>query len=124
MLTSEQIEKMTDDYLDLQIKELNEKELKEEKYINDTKKEIEYIFKHIKTNRHNYNFKFIEENDAMGNYNCVIDVQSEEYGLIIFNIHYYDDYSYIELMTSEQIQILKDYQKNKIEINDEEESEF
>ena len=56
MLTSEQIEKMTDDYLDLQIKELNEKELKEEKYINDTKKEIEYIFKHIKTNRQNYKF--------------------------------------------------------------------
>lgn len=123
MLSLEEIERMTDNYIDEQIKELNEREKKQNIEINELKKEINFIFKNLNSNIYEYNFKFFEEeNDQMGNYNCLILVSCESYSLYITNIYYTDEYDYINLMTLEQIKTLKDYQEQKNKDNQIEEN--
>lgn len=118
------INEREDRFLDLQIYEIIEQEKKDNLIINEYKKEINFIFKNL--NKYDYNFKFLEEeNDHMGNYNCLIIVECESYNTHITNIFYLNDYNFINLMTLEQIKILKDYQeKNNEKYNDENESEF
>lgn len=123
------IEEREDRFLDLQILELNENERQENRYIQQILKLKDYVFENL--NNEDFTFLFFEEeNDRFGNYNCLINVkkQKKDLYLNLKNIHYFDDYSNQNLMTKEEIQILKDYQKEKNQkntnINDDEENEI
>jgi hypothetical protein len=119
------IDEREDRFLDLQILELNENERQENRYIQQILKHKDYVFENL--NNEDFTFLFFEEeNDTFGNYNCLINVKTQKTNLLIKNIHYFDDYSNVNLMTKEEINILKEYQKEKNQKNneDDEESEF
>lgn len=119
------LDEREDRFLDLQILELSENERQENRYIQQILKYKNYVFENL--NNEDFSFLFFEEEkDRFGNYNCLINVKTQKNNFLIKNIHYFDDYSNQNLMTKEEIQILKDYQKQKNQnINDnDEESEF
>ena len=115
------IEEREDRFLDLQILEIQEEEKQDNYKIRLNRDRLNYILKNLNIN--NYEFKFYEKRDHNDNYNCCIFVKCEEYETYINNIYYYDEYEYINLMTNEEINILKEYQKNKY-FNDDEENEI
>ncbi len=126
MLSIEQIEKMTDEYLDELIKNLNKEEKEEEKYLQRIIENKNFIFNNLDNNEINFDFDFSFENIQDFNF-CYIYVSFKDKKINLKNLHIFEDYTSMELITDEEIETLKEYQRIKNEKikkeNNEEEEE-
>ena len=86
MLNLEQIEKMTEDFIDLQIKELNEKEKRENEIIKKIYQNKAFIFENLNNNNIVFDFEIIENNlDEQEYYSCDIYAKFNEIFLFFYS---------------------------------------
>lgn len=109
--TSLSLDERENRFLDLQIYEIIEQEKKDNIIINLNKKRLNYVFNNL--NFLDFEFEFCEKIDTNDNYVCIVFVKNKDYETFIDNIYYFNEYDYINLMTLEEIKILKDYQEKK-----------
>ncbi|MCR1815870.1 hypothetical protein [Aliarcobacter butzleri] len=113
MLNIKQLEKLENDYLDLQIKEINEKEKREKEIIETYYKNKVFIFENLENKKINFDFEIIE-NEEYNFFNCCsIYVKFNNDFLFINNIYIFEDYNYINILTLEEINKIKEYKRQK-----------
>ena len=121
MLNIKQLEKLENDYLDLQIKEINEKEKREKEIIETYYKNKVFIFENLENKKINFDFEIIE-NEEYNFFNCCsIYVKFNNDFLFINNIYIFEDYNYINILTLEEINKIKEYKRQKDKENQKEE---
>lgn len=122
MLNLEQIEKMTEDFIDLQIKELNEKEKRENEIIKKIYQNKAFIFENLNNNNIVFDFEIIENNlDEQEYYSCDIYAKFNEIFLFLIKDYTYEDYSKEIFLTLEEINKIKEYKRQKDKENQKEE---
>ena len=122
MLNLEQIEKMTEDFIDLQIKELNEKEKRENEIIKKIYRNKAFIFENLNNNNIVFDFEIIENNlDEQEYYSCDIYAKFNEIFLFLIKDYTYEDYSKEIFLTLEEINKIKEYKRQKDKENQKEE---
>ena len=125
MLNLEQIEKMTEDFIDLQIKELNEKEKRENEIIKKIYQNKAFIFENLNNNNIVFDFEIIENNlDEQEYYSCDIYAKFNEIFLFLIKDYIYEDYSKEIFLTLEEINKIKEYKRQKDKENIEEDLEY
>jgi len=121
MLKIKQLEKLENDYLDLQIKELNEKEKRENEIIKKIYQNKAFIFENLNNNNIIFDFEIIENNLDEEYYSCDIYVKFNEIFLFLIKDYTYQDYSKEIFLTLEEINKIKEYKRQKDKENQKEE---
>lgn len=123
MLSLEEIEKMTDNYLDELIKELNEKEKKERELIKHIYENKSFIFDNLNNKNISFNFEIIEVGHQEENfYSCDIYTKYNDNNLFLTKDYFYEDYTEENFLTFEEINKIKEYKRTKDKENLKEEN--
>ncbi len=124
MLSLEQIERMTDNYLDELIKELNEKEEKERELIKHIYKNKSFIFDNLNNKNISFDFEIIEVGYQDENfYSCDIYTKYNDNNLFLTKDYFYEDYTEENFLTLEEINKIKEYKRIKDKENQKENEE-
>ena len=102
MLKIKQLEKLENDYIDLQIKELNEKEKRENEIIKKIYQNKAFIFENLNNNNIAFDFEIIENNLYEEYYSCDIYAKFNEIFLFLIKDYTYQDYSKEIFLTLEK----------------------
>lgn len=132
MLKIKQLEKLENDYLDLQIKELIEQEEQEKRLIQHYFKTKEFILNNLNNKNFNFNFNFnYDENYKINEFQLIIKVEeknnSKTYTHFLYKNIILNNYEEIQLLTNEEIQKIIDYQNLKYyekQLTEQQEREF
>lgn len=123
MLSLEQIEQMTDNYLDELIKELNEKEKKERENINNIYKNKSFIFDNLNNKNISFDFEILEVGYQEENfYSCDIYTKFNDEFLFLTKDYFYENYTEENFLTLEEINKIKEYKRTKDKENLKEEN--
>ncbi len=130
MLNIQQVEKLENDYLDLQIKEINENEKRETEKIKEDFKVKNFILNNLNNKEFDFDFDFYNDEDLNEIYGIFINIKYiknniEKY-YTLTQYYTFKDYYQITMITNEEINKLINYKNEKIKEkqNDEEEREF
>ncbi len=124
MLSLEQIERITDNYLDELIKELNEKEEKERELIKHIYKNKSFIFDNLNNKNISFDFEIIEVGYQDENfYSCDIYTKYNDNNLFLTKDYFYEDYTEENFLTLEEINKIKEYKRIKDKENQKENEE-
>jgi hypothetical protein len=130
MLNIQQVEKLENDYLDLQIKEINEEEKRETQKIKEDLKVKNFILNNLNNKEFDFDFDFYNDEDLNEIYGIFINIKYiknniEKY-YTLTQYYTFKDYYQITIITNEEINKLINYKNEKIKEkqNDEEEREF
>lgn len=133
MLNIKQLEKLENDYLDLQIKELMEEEEQQERLIKHYFKTKEFILNNLTDKNFDFNFDFnYDENYGINEFELIVKVKEKTklktYTYILYKNILLNNYEEIQLLTNEEIQKILDYNTLKyfkyFEQQTEQEQEF
>lgn len=130
MLNLKQIEKMTEDFIDLQIKELNEEEKRENEKIKEDLKIKNFILNNLDNKEYSFSFDFYSDEDLNKYYGLFINIKYIKNNVIKYytltEYHIYSDYYQKIILTNEEIEKLIEYEAKKMieEQKNEEEREF
>ncbi len=130
MLNIKQLEKLENDYLDLQIKEINEEEKRETEKIKEDFKVKNFILNNLNNKEIEFDFDFYNDEDLNVYYGLFINIKYIKNNDIKYytltQYYTYQDFYQITMITNEEINQLIQYKNQKIKDNknDEEEREF
>lgn len=130
MLNIKQLEKLENDYLDLQIKEINEEEKRETQKIKEDLKVKNFILNNLNNKEIEFDFDFYNDEDLNVYYGLFINIKyikNDDIKYYTLTQYYtYQDFYQITMITNEEINQLIQYKNQKIKEkqNDEEEREF
>ena len=130
MLNIKQLEKLENDYLDLQIKEINEEEKRETEKIKEDFKVKNFILNNLNNKEIEFDFDFYNDEDLNVYYGLFINIKyikNDDIKYYTLTQYYtYQDFYQITMITNEEINQLIQYKNQKIKEkqNDEEEQEF
>jgi hypothetical protein len=130
MLNIKQLEKLENDYLDLQIKEINEEEKRETQKIKEDFKVKNFILNNLNNKEIEFDFDFYNDEDLNFYYGLFINIKyikNDDIKYYTLTQYYtYQDFYQITMITNEEINQLIQYKNQKIKEkqNDEEEREF
>ncbi len=130
MLNIKQLEKLENDYLDLQIKEINEEEKRETEKIKEDFKVKNFILNNLNNKEIEFDFDFYNDEDLNVYYGLFINIKyikNDDIKYYTLTQYYtYQDFYQITMITNEEINKLINYENEKIKEkqNDEEEQEF
>lgn len=122
------IEKMTEDFIDLQIKEINEEEKRENEKIKEDLKIKNFILNNLDNKEYSFFFDFYDDEDLKNYYGLYINIKYVKNDCIkYYTLTQYYTYSYyyqITMITDEEIKKFIDYQNQKNKENIEENLEY
>lgn len=128
MLNMKKIEKMTEDFIDLQIKEINEEEKRENEKIKEDLKIKNFILNNLDNKEYSFFFDFYDDEDLKNYYGLYINIKYVKNDCIkYYTLTQYYTYSYyyqITMITDEEIKKFIDYQNQKNKENIEENLEY
>jgi hypothetical protein len=130
MLNIKQLEKLENDYLDLQIKEINEEEKRETQKIKEDFKVKNFILNNLRNKEIEFDFDFYNDEDLNFYYGLFINIKyikNDDIKYYTLTQYYtYQDFYQITMITNEEINQLIQYKNQKIKEkqNDEQEQEF
>lgn len=130
MLNIKQLEKLENDYLDLQIKEINEEEKRETQKIKEDLKVKNFILNNLNNKEIEFDFDFYNDEDLNVYYGLFINIKyikNDDIKYYTLTQYYtFKDYYQMTIITNEEINKLINYKNEKIKEkqNDEEEREF
>ena len=130
MLNIKQLEKLENDYLDLQIKEINEEEKRETQKIKEDLKVKNFILNNLNNKEIEFTLDFYNDEDLNEIYGLFINIKyikNDDIKYYTLTQYYtYQDFYQITMITNEEINKLINYKNEKIKEkqNDEEEREF
>ena len=118
MLNIKQLEKLENDYLNLQIKEMIEEKEQEERKIKYYFKIKEFILNNLNNKNFNFNFNFnYDENYEINEFQLITNItnlkNSKTYTYILYKNILLNNYEEIQLLTNEEIQKIIDYKNLK-----------
>ena len=127
------LEEREDCFLDLQILENQENELKKYKWLNKLLENKRFIFNNLNSNEIKFNFEFdyndtYQERNDLFIFNVFVKYEDKKHKhnrRFLTNVVMIDNCDFVYILTEEEINILKEYQKEKNNnVNDEEENEI
>ncbi len=112
-------------FLDLQILENQENELKKFKWLNKLLENKRFIFKNLNNNEIKFNFEFdyndtYQERNDLFIFNVFVKYEDKKHKhnrKFLTNVVMIDEYDFVYILTEEEINILKEYQKEKNQKN-------
>lgn len=130
MLKIKQLEKLENDYLDLQIKELNENETRENEKIKEDLKIKNFVLNNLNNKEYSFFFDFYNDENLNEYYGLFINIKYIKNNITKYytltEYFTYSDYYQKIILTNEEIEKLIEYKAKKMieEQKNEEEREF